>query len=138
MATDDALGNGSLIELTGHDRCVLRDRCHLRGLSRIGGDVRVSRYDSCWLGLENNHVGGNARFVKNQLADPDAVEIQSNYIRDDLACYGNSMVWDSGDGPSGTLFPRTPAPNTVHGDRAGQCVLASPTSPGGPSGPGPF
>jgi hypothetical protein len=107
-------------------------------LSRIGGDVRVSRYDSCWLGLENNHVGGNARFVNNQLADPDAVEIQSNYIRDDLACYGNSMVWDSGDGPSGNLFPRTPAPNVVHGDRAGQCVLASPTSPGGPSGPGPF
>jgi hypothetical protein len=107
-------------------------------LSRIGGDVRVSGYDSCWLGLENNHVGGDARFVNNQLADPDAVEIQSNYIRDDLVCFRNSMVWDSGDGPSGALFPRTPAPNTVHGDRVGQCVLASPSSPGGPSGPGPF
>ena len=95
-------------------------------LSRIGGDVRVSRYDSCWLGLENNHVGGNARFVNNQLADPDAVEIQSNYIRDDLSCYGNSMVWDSGDGPSGNLFPRIPAPNIVRGDRAGQCVLCQP------------
>jgi hypothetical protein len=106
-------------------------------LSRIGGDVRVSRYDSCWLGLENNHVGGDARFVNNQLADPDAVEIQSNSIRDDLVCFKNSMVWDSGDGPGG-LFPRTPAPNTVHGERAGQCVLSSPTSPGGPSGPGPF
>src|ERR1022692_3413005 len=107
-------------------------------LSRIGGDVRVSRYDSCWLGLENNHVGGDVRFVNNQLKDPDAVEIQSNYIRDDLVCFKNSMVWDSGDGPSGALFPRTAAPNTVHGDRVGQCVLSSPTRLGGPSGPGPF
>lgn len=106
-------------------------------LSRIGGDVRVSRYDSCWLGVENNHIGGDVRLINNQLADPDAVEIQSNVIRDDLVCFRNSMVWDSGD-ESMALFPRTPAPNTVHGDRVGQCVLASPTSAGGPSGPGPF
>lgn len=105
--------------------------------SRIGGDVRVSRYDSCWLGLEDNHVSGDARFVNNQLADPDAVEIQNNHIGQDLACSRNSMVWDSGDqGPS--LFPRTPAPNTVGGDRSGQCVLSSPTTSGGPLGPGPF
>jgi hypothetical protein len=105
--------------------------------SRIGGDVRVTRYNSCWLGIENNHLGGNVRLVNNQLADPDAIEIQANSIKHDIVCLNNSMVWDSGDGPNG-LFPRTPAPNTVHGDRVGQCVLASPTSAGGPSGPGPF
>ncbi len=107
-------------------------------LSRIAGDVRVSRYDSCWLGVENNRIGGDVRLVNNQLADPDAVEIQSNHIRGDLACFKNSMVWDNGDGAGGALFPRTPAPNTVHGERAGQCVLASPTSAGGSAGPGPF
>jgi hypothetical protein len=106
-------------------------------LSRIGGDVRISRYDSCWLGIEDNTIRGDVRLVNNQLADPDAVEVQSNVIHEDLTCFRNSMVWDSGDqGPD--LFPRTPAPNTVYGERAGQCVLASPTSAGGPSGPGPF
>jgi hypothetical protein len=106
--------------------------------SHIKGDVRISDFDSCWLGVENNPIIGDVRLVDNQLADPDAVEIQSNSVKGDLTCLKNSAVWDSGDTPSGTLFPRIPAPNTVHGDRVGQCVLSSPTASGGPSGPGAF
>ena len=46
-------------------------------------------------------------------------------------------AWDSAEAGNG-LFPRIPQPNTVLRNRKGQCVLSSPTKPGGPPGPGPF
>ena len=95
---------------------------------------------SCWLGMARIHLGGTATFLNNKFADPDAIEIIANQIRGDLLCTGNSMVWDSADiSPTpGVLFPRAPEPNKVGGTRFGQCRLASPTSQGGPLGPGPF
>lgn len=106
--------------------------------NRIGGDISVTGLSSCWLGLARDHVGGSMRLVNDQLADPDAIEILANHVEDNLACRGNSMVWDSAEAFGGPVFPRTAEPNTVHGDRFGQCVLSSPTSQGGPLGPGPF
>jgi hypothetical protein len=105
--------------------------------SSVGGNVSVSNVSSCWMGLARVDVHGNASFVANQMADPDAIEIVSNRIHGNLSCQGNSMTWDSGD-LSDNLFPRAPQPNTVLGHRSGQCVLSSPMTEGGPSGPGPF
>ena len=107
--------------------------------SSVGGNVRISGMQSCWLGFNRVNVRGDVSFVRNQLADPDAIEILANNIRGDLACFGNSMVWNSVDiSPTGALFPRQPEPNTVNGHRRGQCVLSSPLTKGGPLGPGPF
>ena len=106
--------------------------------STIHGNVNISGVNSCWLGITRSKVGGSVRLSNNQLADPDAIEILSNAIEVNLVCLGNSMVWDSSEVTMNTLFPRTPHPNAVEGTRKGQCVLSSPTTPGGPLGPGPF
>ena len=105
--------------------------------SSVGGNLNISNVTSCWMGTARVDIGGNASYVGNQLADPDAIEIVSNHIHGNLSCQGNSMVWNSGD-LTDNLFPRVPQPNTVDGQRSGQCVLASPSTPGGPLGPGPF
>jgi hypothetical protein len=105
--------------------------------SSVGGNLDISNVSSCWLGTARVDIGGNASYVTNQLADPDAIEIVLNHIHGNLSCQGNSMVWDSGD-LSDNLFPRAPQPNTVDGKRSGQCVLSSPMTEGGPLGPGPF
>jgi hypothetical protein len=103
----------------------------------VGGDVRISSVHSCWMGLVELHVGNTVVMHANLLADPDAIEILSNNIMGNLICRGNSRTWDSADaGPH--LFPRIPQPNTVGRNRKGQCVLSSPTKPGGKPGPGPF
>lgn len=118
----------------------------------IGGNLTVSSYQSCWLGLTRTEVGGNVSYRNNALGDPDAIEILSNSIGGNLTCRGNQFVdtsqtppvfslhspWDSTEAPNGDLFPRQPEPNTVSGKRLGQCVLASPTLPNLPPGPGPF
>jgi hypothetical protein len=103
----------------------------------IGGNINVRELESCWLGLARLQVAGNMRVNQNQLADPDAIEILSNVIRGNLACQGNSQVWDSAD-LTEELYPRAPEPNTVFGQRRGQCRLASPETEGGEPGPGPF
>jgi hypothetical protein len=66
------------------------------------------------------------------------IEILANHIEGNLVCLGNSRTWDSAEASFGHLFPRVPQPNTAEGRRGGQCVLSSPTTPGGPHGPGPF
>jgi hypothetical protein len=105
----------------------------------VGGDVRISSVQSCWMGVVQLHVGNTAVFHFNKLADPDAIEILANNITGNLICRGNSRTWDSSETrPPPHLFPRNPQPNTVGRNRKGQCVLASPTTPGGPPGPGPF
>jgi hypothetical protein len=105
----------------------------------VHGNLGVIDLSSCWLGVGRAHVSGNVDLINNQLADPDAIEILSNQISGNLLCQQNSQVWDSAEHtPGGALFPRDAMPNTVSGHRVGQCVLASPETEGGPSGPGPF
>jgi len=108
--------------------------------SSVGGNIVIQGVRSCWLGLARLQVGGSAILQNNDLADPDAIEILSNTISQNLICQGNSMVWNSFEASMDQpgLFPRVPAPNTVGHRRIGQCVLASPMTPGGPLGPGPF
>jgi hypothetical protein len=107
--------------------------------STVNGNLDVVGLTSCWLGVARAQVGGNVDMIHNQLADPDAIEIISNQISGNLLCQQNSQVWDSVEHvPGGELFPRDSMPNTVSGHRVGQCVLASPETEGGPSGPGAF
>jgi hypothetical protein len=106
--------------------------------SSIQGNLHVIGLTSCWLGVARVQVGGNLHMIDDQLADPDAIEILANQINGNLLCQQNSRVWDSAEENFESLFPRVPQPNTVNGHRIGQCVLASPTTEGGPSGPGPF
>ena len=103
----------------------------------VGGDVRISSVHSCWMGVVQLKIGNTMVMHANRLADPDAIEILANHITGSLICRRNSMTWNSSENGNG-LFPRTPHPNTVGRNRKGQCVLASPTKPGGPLGPGPF
>lgn len=105
--------------------------------STIRGSLIMANMKTCWMGTARAAISGDATYLNNNAADPDAIEIVSNNIHGDLACSGNSMVWDSGD-LSGNLFPRVPQPNTVHGARIGQCRLNSPTSPTDKPGPGKF
>ena len=121
--------------------------------TRVDGNVSVRGYQSCWLGITRTKVGGSMSIVDNALGDADAIEILSNTIDGSLSCRGNKFVdvsqtpatftlhnpWDNVElSPTGDLCPRGPQPNKVEGKRHGQCVLASPTTLGGPAGPGPF
>lgn len=103
----------------------------------IANNLSITHLTSCWLGVERVQIGGNATFKHDQLADPDAIEIGTNHIGENLSCFDNSMVWDSGD-LTNDLFPRIPQPNVVEGTRSGQCVLASKPTKDGKPGPGPF
>jgi hypothetical protein len=107
----------------------------------IGGKASITGLRSCWLGFIRNSVGDNVNIISDQLADPDAIEINSNHIEGDLNCRGNSFVWDSSEANFGQtgLWPRAQAPNTVGGERTGQCdVLQNPVNQGGAPGPLPF
>lgn len=104
----------------------------------VGGGITVTGLRTCWLGLTRDVVGQGVRIVDNASGDPDGAEILSNRVEGSLVCYANSMVWDSAEASFGHLFPRTAEPNTVEGSRMGQCRLASPSTPGGKPGPGPF
>ncbi len=106
----------------------------------IGGDVSIANYSSCWLGFIRNRSHGDVSIVNNQLADPDAIEILANNIAGDLNCRKNSFVWDSADlSPTGELWPRFQEPNTVHGERTGQCdKLQDPATEGAARGPARF
>ncbi len=111
----------------------------------VGGSVVIKNLKSCWMGFGRVYTGGSVTIDNNEMADPDAIEIFSNYIAKNLACSGNSHpasgmppddqpVWDSGETSStGAIYPRHPQPNTVEGTRSGQCVHATPTTQGGPS-----
>lgn len=105
--------------------------------SSVGGWMSIRNLTSCWLGVARVHVRGNGTFVNNQLLDPDGAELLSNDFDGNLACSGNSMMWDSVDITS-SLYPRFLERNQVAGTRSGQCTLASPRKPGGEPGPGKF
>lgn len=105
--------------------------------STIGGNARITDMRSCWAGFIREHVGGSVTILRNQFADPDAMEVLDNHITGNLGCSGNSAVWDNAD-LSENLFPRQPEPNHVGGERFGQCVLSSPNTATDQPGPGAF
>jgi hypothetical protein len=113
----------------------------------VKGNVSITSLHTCWLGLARLRVKGNVTLLNNRLADPDGIEVISNHIHKNLVCRHNSHpsgmppgtqpVWDSAENPSnpmGVIFPRTAFPNTVQGNRVGQCSRSTPLSPTGSRG----
>ena len=114
-------------------------------------NVVISGLKTCWLGLARDKIGGSLAINNNTLADPDGIEVLANQIKKNLGCAGNTHpaaasppgaqpVYDSSEANpmAMTIYPRVAEPNTVGGTRSGQCTLASPSTPTGPAGPGPF
>jgi hypothetical protein len=63
--------------------------------------------------LIRTQVGGSVRIVGNRMGDPDAMEIVTNTIGGNLACFNNVPHAQIGD--SGGL------PNVVGGQKRGEC-----------------
>jgi hypothetical protein len=107
----------------------------------VTGNLIVTHVTSCYLGIIRDHVGNNMKVTYDSMGDPDAIEIESNVIKHNLACIHDTQhVWDSSEIPqNGPIFPRALHRNTVDGTRSGQCVKAGPlTSPTGAPAGGPF
>lgn len=81
--------------------------------TNISGNASITGYASCWLGFIRNSVGGSVSLTGNTLDDPDAMEVVSNFIVGNLACFGNVPAPQVGDSFGG--------PNTVRGAKLGQC-----------------
>jgi len=82
----------------------------------IGGNVTITGWQSCWLGLFRDAVASNVDFNDNLTGDPDGNEIATNTIRGNLSCAGNSPSPQIGDSAGGQ--------NDVFGHAHGQCFNA--------------
>jgi hypothetical protein len=102
----------------------------------ISGNLSITGLTSCYLGVLRNTVH-TLTLKRDQLGDPDAIEVGRNQVLGNLVCKGNSRVWDSSE-TGNALFPRKTKRNRVAGKRVGQCRKASPVKKGGGSAGGPF
>lgn len=93
----------------------------------IGAELLVTNVQSCWFGALRNHVGHSIVAVSNKMADPDAMEVNSNRIARRIACFGNSPAVQFGDS-RGT-------PNLVRGVASGQCGFGVRKPNPAPNGP---
>lgn len=80
----------------------------------VWGDVTMRRVHTCWFGVIRVHVGGNVRLIGGRFGDPDAMEIVTNTIGGNLACFNNVPQAQVGDS--------TGAPNVVGGHKRGECA----------------
>jgi hypothetical protein len=79
----------------------------------IGGNSIIQGVQSCWAGYIRNHISGNVIYQGNAFADPDASELTTNVVGQNMICSGNSPQVQFGDS-QGT-------PNTVGGKAIGEC-----------------
>jgi hypothetical protein len=63
----------------------------------VGRSLAISGLRSCWLGALRNHVH-NVLVQGNRLADPDANEVNSNFVSGSIACFRNVPAIQFGDG----------------------------------------
>ncbi len=80
------------------------------------GDVVIRGLHSCWLGVIRNQVGGSVQLIGNRFGDPDAMEIVTNTIAGNLACFNNNPHAQVGDSMG--------EPNVVGGQKRGECAIA--------------
>jgi hypothetical protein len=83
----------------------------------IGGNLTITGWQSCWLGVARDAVAQNVDFNDNLTGDPDGNEIVTDSIRGNLNCAGNSPSPQIGDS-AGSL-------DNVFGHAHGQCANAS-------------
>jgi hypothetical protein len=96
----------------------------------VGGNLAIAGLHSCWLGALRNHVRHGFLAVSNKMKDPDANELNSNFIRGSMACFGNFPAVQYGDSHG--------VPNRVGRFAFGQCgfrVLKPNPAPHGPLTP---
>jgi hypothetical protein len=79
----------------------------------IGGDLKITGWQSCWLGFFRDAIAQNVEFNDNVSADPDGSEMATNSIAGNLSCTGNSPSPQIGDS-AGSL-------TNVFGRANGQC-----------------
>lgn len=80
----------------------------------VGGNLSITKFQSCWLGLFRVTVGLNVEFNDNVNADPDSNEMGTNSILGNLSCAGNNPMPQLGDS-AGSL-------SNVFGHALGQCA----------------
>lgn len=95
--------------------------------SWIGGNVHVSGWQGCWVGLIRNMIGGSVLVQNNAVnLDPangqgtDSTEIVNNSIGGNLQCRRNTPAAQYGDAVEGA--PLAYGPNHVGGQTTGECV----------------
>lgn len=84
----------------------------------INGNIAVSGWRGCWLGILRNQVNGNVALLGNHPARMDGNVVVDNTISANLICYANSPAPQIGFAHS-NFYP--PALNHVAGNRIGQC-----------------
>jgi hypothetical protein len=82
--------------------------------NRIARNASITGVQTCWLGFIRNHVGNNANYSDNVLADPDGNEVVTNVVGRNLNCSGNDPTPQRGDSDGDA--------NVVGGRTTGQCV----------------
>jgi hypothetical protein len=82
--------------------------------STVHGNVVIRRLHSCWLGVIRNTVGGSVRLIGNRFGDPDAMEIVTNHVSGNLACFNNQPAAQTGDSQGDK--------NIVLGQKRGECA----------------
>ena len=80
----------------------------------IGGQLTVTGWQSCWLGVFRTTVDHNLTLTGDITADPDGNEVAHNTVGGNLSCSGNVPANQTGDSAGG--------PNTVLGNATGQCA----------------
>jgi hypothetical protein len=103
--------------------------------STIGGDMVVVGLQSCWFGALYDQIGGNAFIIGNTMADPDAMEVSTNTVDENMVCLANSPAIQFGDNSSG----RPTSSNQVGEIAFGECGfdVLSPNPAGDPTVPIP-
>jgi hypothetical protein len=81
--------------------------------NQVGGSLRIIGLRSCWLGALRNSVGANLTVQRNKMRDPDAMEINSNWVGKNISCRSNRPRVQFGDGDGNS--------NAVAGLAFGEC-----------------
>jgi hypothetical protein len=79
----------------------------------IGGNLDIVGLQTCWLGALRNVVRGSVLNLHNTMADPDADEVVSNTVDENMLCFGNSPQVQFGDSNG--------VSNQVRGLALGEC-----------------
>ena len=79
-----------------------------------GGNVTITGWQSCWLGMFRVTASNNVSLTGNTTADPDGNEIAHNTVLGNLSCSGNVPANQAGDSAGGK--------NVVLGRASGQCA----------------
>ena len=79
----------------------------------VGGNLRMTNVQSCWLGALRDDVGGSAVFTGDSMGDPDANEMVTNLVNGNLICWGNVPKVQFGDSAASS--------NIVGGSATGEC-----------------